>query len=623
MVRVSGISRKQFNEQKPGSFTKRELAIKSIAVTGFMNGFRIIFVKQGEIMYQFVPRQEMRSVLDIANFPENSRAEIAYRYFVYDSEEAMYIEENGVLIGMVSIGDLERYYGNRKDRLEINRLFSRIGEKDEAKAAVFFGKFKTFFECPIVNSQGQLEGVMKRAIRYDIRQDQIASLVVSRYLKEQWHRKELSRFVANTKVQLVLYYTEEAPVMRALADRKRSGVTDGDREGEEIYWKGLSEKQWDAFLGEPGIAGNLKREFGNFHTQLIKGVSEIIDMKGEFYNCVGGSRITHGNPQKSDRRVIFYGACSTVGAYCRDGETIESYFQNILNIWRGSQTKPQIQVINRGLFNVTNFFSRMMTDKLSGRDIAVVFVEKRWLTEEISRRCLYVGNLTDTYLEIENLKNNLLDSPDHCNYRVNRCLAERIYRDFEGHHLLDMSLNVSGGLDEAGQIQDYYIGSEVMSEVLRYMEQYDLLKEEAAGIKGAMTLFADPFTERHRRAVETVLQKVDRLYVFLSEDSNLKFSLEERLLAAKEAVRDLGDRVVIIPAGKYLFTKKISRGIRKQRFCDADMEYDCDIFGELFGGFMGIRYRFLVSEFHNSVEQKYMDICINILPQFGITVEEL
>ena len=138
MVRVSGISRKQFNEQKPGSFTKRELTIKSIAVTGFMNGFRIIFVKQGEIMYQFVPRQEMRSVLDIANFPENSRAEIAYRYFVYDSEEAMYIEENGVLIGMVSIGDLERYYGNRKDRLEINHLFSRIGEKDEAKAAVFF-----------------------------------------------------------------------------------------------------------------------------------------------------------------------------------------------------------------------------------------------------------------------------------------------------------------------------------------------------------------------------------------------------------------------------------------------------------------------------------------------------
>ncbi len=574
-------------------------------------------------MYQFIPRQEMRSVLDIADFPENSRAEIAYQYFVHDGEEAMYIEENGVLIGMVSIGDLERYYGNRKERLKINRLFSRIDEKDEAKAAVFFGKFKTFFECPIVNSQGQLEGVIKREIRYDIRQDQIASLVVSRYLKDQWHRKELSRFVANTKAQVVLYYTEEASVMRALADRKRSGVTDGDREGEEIYWKGLSERQWDVFLGKSGIVGHLKKEFGNFHTQLVKGVSEIVAMKGEFYNCVDGSRITRGNPQNSDRCVIFYGPCSTVGAYCRDGETIESYFQNILNALRRSQAKPQIQVINRGLFNVTNFFSRMMTDKLSGSDIAVVFVEKRWLTEEISRRCLYVGNLTDTYLEIENLENNLLDGPDHCNYRVNKCLAERIYRDFEEHHLLDMSLNASGGPDEAGQIQDYYIGSEVMSEVLCYMEQYDLLKEESMGIKGAMTLFADPFTERHRRAVETALQKVDRLYLFLSEDSNLNAALEERLQAAKEALRDLEDKVAIIPAGKYLFTKKISRGIRKQRFCDADMEYDCDIFGEIFGGFMGIRYRFLVSEFHNLVEQKYMDICINILPQFGITVEEL
>lgn len=452
-------------------------------------------------MYQFIPRQEMRSVLDIADFPENGRAEIAYQYFVHDGEEAMYIEENGVLIGMVSIGDLERYYGNRKERLKINRLFSRIDEKDEAKAAVFFGKFKTFFECPIVNSQGQLEGVIKRAIRYDIRQDQIASLVVSRYLKDQWHRKELSRFVANTKAQVVLYYTEEASVMRALADRKRSGVTDGDREGEEIYWKGLSERQWDVFLGKSGIVGHLKKEFGNFHTQLVKGVSEIVAMKGEFYNCVDGSRITRGNPQNSDRCVIFYGPCSTVGAYCRDGETIESYFQNILNARRRSQAKPQIQVINRGLFNVTNFFSRMMTDRLSGSDIAVVFVEKRWLTEEISRRCLYVGNLTDTYLEIENLENNLLDGPDHCNYRVNKCLAERIYRDFEEHHLLDMSLNASGGPDEAGQIQDYYIGSEVMSEVLCYMEQYDLLKEESMGIKGAMTLFADPFTERDRKSV--------------------------------------------------------------------------------------------------------------------------
>ncbi len=574
-------------------------------------------------MYQFIPRQEMRSVLDIADFPENSRAEIAYQYFVHDGEEAMYIEENGVLIGMVSIGDLERYYGNRKERLKINHLFSRIDEKDEAKAAVFFGKFKTFFECPIVNSQGQLEGVIKRAMRYDIRQDQIASLVVSRYLKDQWHRKELSRFVANTKAQVVLYYTEEASVMRALADRKRSGVTDGGRAEEEIYWKGLSERQWDAFLGEPSIVGHLKKEFGNFHTQLVKGVSEIVAMKGEFYNCVDGSRITHGNPQNSDRCVIFYGPCSTVGAYCRDGETIESYFQNILNARRRSQAKPQIQVINRGLFNVTNFFSRMMTDKLSGSDIAVVFVEKRWLTEEISRRCLYVGNLTDTYLEIENLENNLLDGPDHCNYRVNKCLAERIYWDFEEHHLLDMSLNASGGPDETGQIQDYYIGSEVMSEVLCYMEQYDLLEEESMGIKGAMTLFADPFTERHRRAVETALQKVDRLYLFLSEDSNLNAALEERLQAAKEALRDLEDKVAIIPAGKYLFTKKISRGIRKQRFCDADMEYDCDIFGEIFGGFMGIRYRFLVSEFHNSVEQKYMDTCINILPRFGITVEEL
>lgn len=91
----------------------------------------------------------------------------------------------------------------------------------------------------------------------------------------------------------------------------------------------------------------------------------------------------------------------------------------------------------------------------------------------------------------------------------------------------------------------------------------------------------------------------------------------------KEALRDLRDRVEVIPAGKYLYTKKISRGIRKQRYCDADMEYDCDIFGEIFGRFMGIRYRFVAGELDNPVERKYMDTCKRILPRFGMTVEEL
>lgn len=153
-------------------------------------------------MYQYTPREEMQSILDIADFPENGRAEIAYQYFVHARQEAIYIEENGTLLGVVSIGDLERYYGDRKDKLEINRHFSYTDRIEDEKAAVFFGKFSTFFEFPVVNSHGRLEGVMKRELRYDIRQDQIASLVVSRYLKERWHRKELNRFLTNTKARL-------------------------------------------------------------------------------------------------------------------------------------------------------------------------------------------------------------------------------------------------------------------------------------------------------------------------------------------------------------------------------------------------------------------------------------
>lgn len=563
-------------------------------------------------MYQYIPREKMQSVLDISDFPESGRAEIAYKHFVDGNQEAMYIEENGVLLGMVSIGDLERYYGNKADKLEINSRFSCADKIDEEKAAAFFERFITFFEYPVVSSHGRLEGVMKRETRYDVRQDQIASLVVSRYLRDRWHRKELNRFLINTKARVVLYYSENAAILRGLAGRRD---TDLGEESETVFWKGLSESQWRDFLGEPDAAGKLKKEFGNFHTELVKGVSEVVDMEGEFFRCAGGNRATLGNPENPERRIIFYGPCIIVGAYGRDGQTIASCFQRILN----SQMDSPIQVINKGLFNMTNFFSRMMTDELSEKDIAVIYVDKGWLTEEISGKCAYVGNLTNAFLSVENLESNILDSPEHCNYKVNQRLAEKIYHDFEEHNLFD----VKGLSGEAKRLQDYYIGSEIMSKVLLYMEHSGLLKEDAVGTKGAMALLADPFTDRHRQAVETALQKVDMLYLFLSEDSNLKYSLEERMQKVKEALRDLEKHIEVVPAGKYLYTKKISRGIRKQRFCDDDMEYDCDIFGEVFGRFMEIRYRFVVSELDNPVERKYMDTCKSILPRFGITVEEL
>lgn len=562
-------------------------------------------------MYQYIPREELRSVLDISDFPESGRAEIAYRCFVNDNQEALYIEENGVLLGMVSIGDLERYYGDKKERLEINSRFAHADRIDENKAAAFFESFKTFFEFPVVNDSGRLEGVLRREPRYDIRQDQLSSLVVSKYLRERWHRRELSRFLKNTKARVVLYYTEEAAVLRGLADR-RAGL---ERDGEEGFWKGLSKEAWTDFLGEPDAAETLKKEFGNFHTEMVKGVSEVVDMAGEFYHCTGGNRVTTGNPENPEWRVVFYGPCTVVGAYGRDGQTIASCLQGIMNL----RTDLRIQVVNRGLFNMTNLFSRMMTDELSGKDIAVIYVEKGWLTEEICGKCAYVGSLTDTFLSIENLENYILDSPEHCNYKVNQRLAERIYSDLEERRLLETKA-LSG---RTKRIQDYYIGSEIMSEVLRYMERYGLLREAAAGARGAMTLFADPFTDRHRRAVEAALQRVDALYLFLSEDSNLTYTLEERIRMAKEALGDLGKRITVVPAGKYLFTKKISRGIRKQRFCDADMEYDCDVFGELFGGFLGIKYRFVMSEMDNPVERSYRDICMDILPRFGVAVEEL
>ena len=70
------------------------------------------------------------------------------------------LRTDGKIYGIVSRGDLYRYYENQNEKLNVNQSFRSVPSQDYAAAEEIFQKFTTIHEVPVVND-GNLKGVIR------------------------------------------------------------------------------------------------------------------------------------------------------------------------------------------------------------------------------------------------------------------------------------------------------------------------------------------------------------------------------------------------------------------------------------------------------------------------------
>ena len=105
--------------------------------------------------YFFVDVSEIRFKYKLSQ--EEIDCSIIHEHFLKFEDEVCYVmDENDKLIGIVSIGDLYRFYRGDKDTV-INKKFSYISEIDYERAREIFDKIRTIHEVPIVR-EGRLIG---------------------------------------------------------------------------------------------------------------------------------------------------------------------------------------------------------------------------------------------------------------------------------------------------------------------------------------------------------------------------------------------------------------------------------------------------------------------------------
>ncbi len=569
----------------------------------------------------FISIENMDSVYDIsdiADFPDFTYT--LYQFFIKNANEVAYFVKDGYMYGILSIGDLERYYRKHAKELVINREFTYLNTIDYKEATDFFNRIKTVCEIPVVSETNVLVGVISRAKDEGVRKQQKISLRNARvlYYKRQWHKKELARFVNSTKASVFLYCHDIEAAKNALGEEGKAVLERRLAGRNEHNWKGLSDEEWEKYWGEEyedGIVDQLRAEQGRCIPVLNKGIPVYKDMESRFFNCKNGFRVTAGNPPLTERKIVLYGSCPVAGGYCKDDETIASCLQKYLN----DNGYLSWTVWNKGLCSPEYFCSRMFTDELSENDIVIIWLLKEWMSLRDINRDVFSGELTEVFLNFPSLIDNVLDCCEHCNYKVNNKIAERLYEDI--HRTGSLDSDKKSGTPQ--RLQDYYIDWYIYEYFMDYFSHYDLIKEAKEVKTGAFVMFCNPFARESRYLIEEALKSVDKLYLFIVEDAKLEFHIDDRLRMAREGVRDLLSRITVIPAGKYIFPNKLSRSIRKGKADKDLMEWDCKIWGEVVAEQLGIQYRFIAKGTDDPGMKEYNATLQRVLPCYGVEVIEV
>ncbi len=99
--------------------------------------------------HNFVEKKDLTNIYNVQEI--YNQPETAYSYFMSHESTIIYVVEGERLCGIISFGDLERYYKSERTVFTYNDSFSFISDKNDFESAeIIFNKYKSIFEIPVI-----------------------------------------------------------------------------------------------------------------------------------------------------------------------------------------------------------------------------------------------------------------------------------------------------------------------------------------------------------------------------------------------------------------------------------------------------------------------------------------
>lgn len=224
--------------------------------------------------------------------------------------------------------------------------------------------------------------------------------------------------------------------------------------------------------------------------------------------------------------------------------------------------------------------------------------------------------------EVANLHNWFLNNPFHCNSKVNKIYAEKIYKSFFSDNQYFQTLKPISMI-ECNNIpltidNDAIINSAQMEEYTKFLQKYKI--NNSAKVKGCVVINANPCTIGHIHLIKEALKEVDFLYIFLVQESSLGFSYLDRENMLKINLEGI-DNVSVLPGGD-VFTSAISFPEYFNRSSQKiNPLINHKIFCKKIAPILGISVRFFGEETEDNVTHILNLTAKEYLPKYGIRVK--
>lgn len=348
------------------------------------------------------------------------------------------------------------------------------------------------------------------------------------------------------------------------------------------------------------------------------------DVAEEFLNVQDGCRKTIGTPEDFQNTIWIFGGCVIFGYAVEDDGTIASQLQKILN----QKYTNKWRVVNLGIWggNFDKTHLRLTSLPLRKGDIVVVSHAMGNILLVKDVLCLDISQALNDDLISED---KFWDRVVHCGRAGYAKMAEVLVEKMKGLLERDITGKKEICLFKRGADASSIFSSGSLKELKAYLNE---IKEKANWDEdtskrrvGAIVMNANPFTLGHHYLIQQAASKVDFLYVFVVEEDRSFFPFKERIELVRKGTSHLKN-VGVFRSGTYMISSVTFPGYFQKdtpEHVDIDSTSDVEIFARVIAPSLGISVRFVGEEPIDFVTRGYNEKMKEILPGFGIELEEI
>lgn len=349
----------------------------------------------------------------------------------------------------------------------------------------------------------------------------------------------------------------------------------------------------------------------------VDGARHFENCNGKYLNIVNGHRLTLGQPKRFKRNIYVVGGCGIFGIGVRDGGTLASQLQRLLN-----NAAPE------EAFNVENYGFALDGTDFQNEILAIL----KSLPLKAGDIVVGVGNgkiiSHNKEFEVRPYRRGELFFDDmHVTEEAHGLVAEGLLdtlkeNDFFRDYLQKKQPN------HLGPKGNYHLSEAQLLELEEYKQKLSKLYADYPGAKdfvGAIVMNCNPFTLGHRYLIETCAKKCDMLIVFVVQEDKSYFPFADRIRLVEEGCSDL-ENVRVTGSGKFILSSlTFSEYFNKAQLQDriVDSSEDITLFVNEIAPAANIKARFVGTEPLDTVTNQYNRTMELILSQHGIRFEEI